>query len=587
VLIREIRVFKINFKMTNKEIARAFADLAAIMELHDENPFKIKSYQNAYITLRKLDTPLDTMSKADMDAVKGIGKSTSEKIVELLKTGDMQAFRQYADKTPAGVVDMLHIKGFGPKKIQAVWKELEIETVGELLYACNENRLIELHGFGKKTQDELRKNTEYYLKSRNKVHWAVADEITEGVVKFLKSKFKDAKISDVVIERVGEVRRLMPVIDKVELLVAGADNMVQVFDETHLILIKENDNSYFAKTEDNFPVIIYTCAKDELGSKLFKYSGSRPFLDSFVKNMAHPDKLGTGEVDFRHLKTEKEVFNKANLPFIPAELRDDERFLDLAKANKLPNLITVGDIKGVIHTHTTWSDGLHSTKEMAEAAQRLGYQYIGISDHSKAAFYANGLKEDRVLAQWQEIDQLNNTFFNFKILKSIESDILNDGSLDYSDDILRGFDFVIASVHSNLKMAEDKATARLIKAIENPFTTILGHPTGRLLLSREGYPIDHKKVIDACAANRVAIELNANPYRLDMDWTWIPYAREKGVLISINPDAHSMTGINDIRYGVLAARKGGLDSEGCLNARDLDGFYDFLKIAKTIAVHHV
>ncbi len=555
-------------KMTNKEIARAFTDLAAIMELHNENPYKIKSYQNAYITLRKLDTPLETMPRAEMDAVKGIGKSTGDKIVELLTTGEISAFRQYADKTPAGVVDMLHIKGFGPKKIQAVWKELEIESVGELLYACNENRLIELHGFGQKTQEEIRKNTEYYLKSRNKVHWAIADDMTEGVIKYLNSKFKEFKISNAVIERVGEVRRLMPVVEKIELLVAGVDNMAQVFDNQKLVLLKENDHSYFAKTEDNFPVIIYTCAKDELGSKMFKYSGSRSFLDSFVKN--------TEGVDFRHLPTEQAVFNKANLPFIPAELRENENILDVAKNNKLPELITLGDIKGVIHTHTTWSDGLHSTKEMAEKAQQLGYQYIGISDHSKAAFYANGLKEDRVLAQWQEIDQLNAGFFNFKILKSIESDILNDGSLDYSDDILRGFDFVIASVHSNLKMAEEKATARLIKAIENPFTTILGHPTGRLLLSREGYPIDHKKVIDACAANKVAIELNANPYRLDMDWSWIPYAREQGVLISINPDAHSTTGISDIRYGIMAARKGGLDTEGCLNALDLEGFYDFI-----------
>jgi DNA polymerase (family 10) len=552
--------------MTNKEIARAFADLAAIMELHNENPFKIKSYQNAYITLRKLDTPLDTMSKADMDAVKGIGKSTTEKIVELLQKGEMSAFRQYADKTPAGVVEMLGIKGFGPKKIQAVWQELGIETVGELLYACNENRLIELHGFGKKTQDEVRKNTEYFLKSRNKVHWAIADEMTEGLIKNLKLKIKNAAVR---IERVGEVRRLLPVVEKIELLISGLDDVSQIFDNQNLILIKENENSFFAKTEDNFPVIIYTCAVDDFGSKLFKYSGSRLFLESFVKH--------TEGADFRHLPNEITVFEKANLPFIPAELRDDERFLDLAKANKLPELITVGDIKGVIHTHTTWSDGLHSTREMAETAQRLGYKYIGISDHSKAAFYANGLKEDRVLAQWQEIDQLNAEFFNFKILKSIECDILNDGSLDYSDDILRGFDFVIASIHSNLKMAEEKASTRLIKAIENPFTMILGHPTGRLLLSREGYPIDHKKVIDACAANHVAIELNANPYRLDLDWTWIPYARERGVLISINPDAHSTTGINDIRYGVMAARKGGLDTEGCLNARDLDGFYDFLK----------
>ena len=558
--------------MTNKEIARAFADLAAIMELHNENPYKIKSYQNAYITLRKLDMSLETMSIADMDAVKGIGKSTAEKIVELLKTGEIQAFRQYADKTPAGVVDMLHIKGFGPKKIQAVWKELEIETVGELLYACNENRLIELHGFGQKTQEELRKNTEYYLKSRNKVHWAIAEEMTDEVIKYLNSKFKELKISDTIIEKVGELKRLMPVVEKIELLVSGIENLSQVFDNQKLILLKENDNSYFAKTEDNFPVIIYTCAKEDLGSKMFKYSSSRPFLESFIKY--------TEGVDFKHLPTEQAVFDKANLPFIAAELREDGHILDVAKANKLPELITLGDIKGVIHTHTTWSDGLHTTREMAETAQKLGYQYIGISDHSKAAFYANGLKEERILAQWQEIDLLNAEFFNFKILKSVESDILNDGSLDYADEILRGFDFVIASVHSNLKMVEEKATSRLIKAIENPFTTILGHPTGRLLLSREGYPIDHKKVIDACAANRVAIELNANPYRLDLDWSWIPYARERGVLICINPDAHSMTGITDIRYGVMVARKGGLDTEGCLNTRDLNGFYDFLSQKK-------
>ena len=558
--------------MTNKEIARAFADLAAIMELHNENPYKIKSYQNAYITLRKLDMSLETMSIADMDAVKGIGKSTAEKIVELLKTGEIQAFRQYADKTPAGVVDMLHIKGFGPKKIQAVWKELEIESVGELLYACNENRLIELHGFGQKTQEELRKNTEYYLKSRNKVHWAIAEEMTDEVIKYLNSKFKELKISDTIIEKVGELKRLMPVVEKIELLVSGIENLSQVFDNQKLILLKENDNSYFAKTEDNFPVIIYTCAKEDLGSKMFKYSSSRPFLESFVKY--------TEGVDFKHLPTEQAVFDKANLPFIAAELREDGHILDVAKAHKLPELITLGDIKGVIHTHTTWSDGLHATREMAETAQKLGYQYIGISDHSKAAFYANGLKEERILAQWQEIDLLNAEFFNFKILKSVESDILNDGSLDYADEILRGFDFVIASVHSNLKMVEEKATSRLIKAIENPFTTILGHPTGRLLLSREGYPIDHKKVIDACAANRVAIELNANPYRLDLDWSWIPYARERGVLICINPDAHSMTGITDIRYGVMVARKGGLDTEGCLNTRDLNGFYDFLSQKK-------
>jgi DNA polymerase (family X) len=553
--------------MTNKEIARVFNNLAAIMELHNENPFKIRSYTNVYVTLRKLDKPLSEMARSEMDEIKGVGKAIGDKIQELLQTGDLETYRKYADQTPAGVVEMLNMKGFGPKKILAVWKELGIETVGELVYACNENRLIELHGFGKKTQDEVRKGAEYYLKSKHKRFWATADEDAIVLIKNLELKIKDVGVTDIQIERVGALRRLDPIVESIELLMTDFEKFTQLFDNEQLILVDKKENVYLAKTENETPVIIYTCKAEEFGSKIFKYSGSKAFVESFVKN--------TEGVDFKNLKTEKEVFDKAGLPFILPELREEGDVIDLAKNNRLPNLITLGDIKGVIHTHTTYSDGLNTLKEMADFAQHLGYQYIGISDHSKAAFYANGLKEDRVEAQWQEIDELNKSYFNFKILKSIECDILYEGNLDYSDEILRGFDFVIASVHSNLKMNEEKATSRLLKAIENPYVTILGHPTGRLLLSREGYPIDHKKVIDACAANKVSIELNASPYRLDLDWTWIPYALEKGVLISINPDAHTCEGINDIRYGVLASRKGRLTANECLNTRDLNGFLDF------------
>ncbi|RMG76580.1 MAG: PHP domain-containing protein, partial [Bacteroidetes bacterium] len=227
--------------------------------------------------------------------------------------------------------------------------------------------------------------------------------------------------------------------------------------------------------------------------------------------------------------------------------------------------------------HSTYSDGVNSIREMAEYARDLGYQYLVMSDHSKSAFYANGLKEDRLRRQWDEIDALNRELAPFTIFKSIESDILSNGDLDYEPDILAQFDLVIASVHSNLRMDKEKATRRLLAAIENPHTTILGHPTGRLLLSREGYPIDHQLIIDACAEHGVAIELNANPYRLDLDWSWIPYAIEKGVLISINPDAHSTAGIHDIHFGVLSARKGGLSKAACLNAKDLDAFKLYLK----------
>jgi DNA polymerase (family 10) len=254
--------------------------------------------------------------------------------------------------------------------------------------------------------------------------------------------------------------------------------------------------------------------------------------------------------------------------------------LETAQAGKLPILIQPEDIRGVLHAHTTWSDGLHSLRDICLHAKSLGYGYIGITDHSQSAFYANGLKTDRILAQMAEIEALNVELAPFKIFKGIESDILNDGSLDYPEEILAKFDFIIASVHSNLKMNKEKATERILRAIENPYTTILGHPTGRLLLSREGYPLDWDAILDACAKFGVSIELNANPYRLDIDWTLIPEAIKRGIQISINPDAHSKEGIADIRYGVLAARKGYLTAENCLNHLDAVKFEAYLQRKK-------
>ena len=360
----------------------------------------------------------------------------------------------------------------------------------------------------------------------------------------------------------------MPIISVVEILIATEANIEQALNSL-LEEMTHESNVFSGRTINNTPVKVYQCKPTEFGSKLFRYSGSREFIDAFLEKAENPQ--------FRNLEKEESVFEKAGIPFLPPELRDRTDLIGQTP----PELITEKDIKGVIHSHTTYSDGLNSLREMAEYARDQGFQYIGITDHSKAAFYANGLKEDRVLQQMAEIDELNKELAPFRIFKGIESDILNDGSLDYEEDILKQFDFIIASVHSNLKMDEEKANARLIKAIENPYTTILGHPTGRLLLSREGYPIDHMKIIDACAANHVVIELNANPYRLDLDWSWIPYALEKGVMISVNPDAHSIGGIHDIHYGVLAARKGGLTKRACLNSLDALEFDDFLKKRKT------
>jgi len=551
--------------MTNKEIANKFQELASLMELHEENKFKIRSYSNAYITLRKQSDPLVEMSDAEIGSIKGVGKAISGKIRELIDNGAMETMKKYQDKTPLGIQDMLKIKGFGPKKIRVIWQDLGAESIGELLYACNENRLVELKGFGLKTQKDLKEKLEYFLASKNKFHYASLEQDADELLENIQQEMPDAQVS-----LVGEMRRYCPIVSVIEILI-GSDKDIEPLFENDFITLEEKEKGHFvAKSEKGKPVIVYHCKSEEFGSKLFRYSSSDEFLKTFIKQ--------NDGLDFKGIADEKEIFEKANLPFIVPELREQVDILDLAKKKKLPQLIEEDDIKGVIHSHTTYSDGINTLREMAEYSKSSGYDYIGITDHSKAAFYANGLKEDRVLQQFEEIDSLNKELAPFKIFKGIESDILNDGSLDYPTDILRQFDFIIASVHSNLKMDKDKANTRLLKAIENRYTTILGHPTGRLLLSRTGYPIDHKKIIDACAVNGVAIELNANPYRLDLDWEWIPYALEKGVLISINPDAHSTGGIHDIHFGVLPARKGRLTKEMCLNAKSTEEFEKYINV---------
>lgn len=548
--------------MTNKEIAGTFQFLGNIMELHDENKFKIRSYQNAYISLRKLDQPLAEMSDEEIGKIKGVGKAIVGKIRELLDGGQMATLERYKAETPEGVQEMLNIKGFGPKKIKAVWKELGVQSVGELLYAVNENRLIELNGFGKKTQEDLKQKLEYFQRSQGKSHYAKLEGPAQSLLQQLQATYPDVPMG-----LAGAIRRKANEVESIDLLIGKADLSAAQLGAL-LEEVQPSDKGFTGKTEDGHSARIYLCNAGDFGSKLFRYSASAEFLTAFVE--ANPG------LDFSGLSTEAEVFAKAQLPFVEPELREQSWALDLAKAQQLPKLVELSDLKGVLHNHSTYSDGLHSLQEMATYTKEQGYEYLGMSDHSKSAFYANGLQVERVYQQMEEIDQLNQSLAPFRVFKSIESDILNDGSLDYEEDVLKAFDFIIASVHTNLRMDEAKATQRLITAIENPYTRILGHPTGRLLLSREGYPIDHKKVIDACAENGVAIELNANPYRLDLDWTWIPYALEKGVLISVNPDAHSKEGIHDMHFGVLSARKGGLTADTCLNAKSLDAFEKWL-----------
>lgn len=541
--------------MTNKEIAQSFQLLANLMELHGENSFKIRSYQNAYRAIRQLPEPLANMTQADIAAIKGIGKAIQGKIDELLTGGTMATLERYRAQTPDGLLEMLQIKGFGPKKISIIWQELGIESIGELLYAVNENRLIELKGFGVKTQEDLRQKLEYYQKSKGLYHHATLLAEAERLISLLTQAIPGIRVATT-----GALRRATNTAEAVSLLIGTdqpiRDQLAPLFIEWEVL----GADSFRAKSERDFPVHLFVTQTAHWGREQFKHTAAEAFRTALQVEVI-PDKA-----------TEAEVFASLDLPYIAPELRESSWGLELARQNRLPELLEITDIKGVVHSHTTYSDGLNTLEEMATYARNEGFEYLVITDHSKAAFYANGLSPERVRQQFEAIDRLNQQWTDFTILKGIESDILSDGSLDYDDELLAQFEVVIASIHSNLRMDEAKANQRLLAAIEHPYTHILGHPTGRLLLSRKGYPIDHHLIIDACAANGVAIELNANPYRLDLDWTWIPYALEKGVLISINPDAHSTQGIQDIRYGVAAARKGGLTAGQCLNALGLDDF---------------
>lgn len=551
--------------MSNKEIARAFKLLASLMELHGDNPFKIRSYSSAARTIERYPQQLSGLSTNVIGKIKGIGKTSSEKIEQLLANGSFPKLEQMIAQTPTGILDMLSIKGLGPKKIKVLWQELGIESTGELLYACNENRLVSLKGFGAKTQANIKQSVEYVMANAHKFLYA---SVEAEAIQWLKTLAAREEVGN--ISFTGAYRRQCPTVEQIDLLIAISETTdVYSFVQSLRGLIIEdqrsNDTLVYAKTPNDIPLALHFCQLLHFNYQLFITTASEThlnLLDSNLQQDAYPDEVS--------------IYKTFGIPYIEPPMREGIGELDLAKQQLLPDLVKASDIKGVVHAHSTYSDGKNTLKEMAERCIALGYEYLGITDHSKAAFYAGGLTEKEITQQHQEIDALNQILAPFKIFKGIEADILHNGDLDYDDDVLSSFDFVIASVHSNLKMDKEKAMMRLLKAIENEHTTILGHVTGRLLLSRKGYPVDHKKIIDACAANGVAIEINANPLRLDIDWHWIPYCLEKGVLLSINPDAHNLAGIEHIKYGILAAQKGGLDAHNTLNSKGLEEFNKYL-----------
>ena len=529
---------------------------AELLLLHGQDG-KLAGYLSsaAYYT-RRVSGEIMRFSKAEI--VKTFRPPIAKILTELQLTGTIEALDELIQLTPAGLFEMMRIKGLGGKKLSVIWHTAKIDTIEGLLKACQKNELSTLPGFGAKTENNIIKAIESYTSHKDHFRYGSIADIGDRLVDQLKSVGKTKLVS-----LCGDIRRKATTLARIEII------SVKKFDTASLkkfMIVRTTTKSETKGiTLDEIPVTIYHTTAGQFYEDLFRRTGNEQHVKKVLSKMK-------GKQTF---KSEEAIYKKSRLPFIVPEMREDNA--EWSFTSKVEDLVTLEDIKGVVHNHTTWSDGVDTLEDFVQACIDKGFEYTVISDHSKNAHYAGGLKEDKLLRQLQKIDELNKKVAPFRIFKSVECDIKVSGELDYEPSILKKLDLVIVSIHQLLKMDEEKATRRLIKAIENPFTTILGHMTGRMLLIRPGYPVNYKKVIDACAANKVIIEINTNPYRLDMDWSHIPYALKKGVMISVNPDAHSINEIDNIRWGIAAARKGGLTRTMTWNAMSVKDIQSWLK----------
>jgi DNA polymerase (family 10) len=535
-----------------------FSLYAELLLLHKKDERLSVLLSGAAYRLRNMTDEAGSLSKQELSEL--FRPEINSLIIELQNKGTIESLDELIQLTPQGLFQMMRIKGLGGKKLSVLWNVAHIDSIEALLDACRNDQVSKIPGFGSKTQDNIIKSIEAYHSNEDRYHYASVADTAALLVKILQQAFKTNLVS-----LCGEVRRQSTTVATIEIVaVINSKDLEHPSFRKHLIIQTSDKKRTIAHTPDEIPVVIYHTTKTRFYYELFERTGNEGHVKKVVSNLK-----GTNSY-----RSEEAIYKKAALPYILPEMRED--VAEWKFKNDPADLITKEDIKGVVHNHTDWSDGVDTIADFVQACKQKGYEYTVISDHSKNAHYAGGLKEEKVLKQLEEIEKLNKKLKPFKVFKSIECDILVSGELDYEESILQLFDLVIISVHQQLKMSEEKATNRLIKAIENPYTTILGHMTGRQLLIRPGYPVNFKKVIDACAANNVIIEINANPYRLDMDWSHVPYALSTGVMISINPDAHSIGEIDNIRWGVSAARKGGLTKDMTWNAMSLNQVEEWL-----------
>jgi DNA polymerase (family 10) len=564
--------------MNKKDVAQVLESIGTILDLKGENPFKSRAYYNAARIIETLSQDITLLvEKGTLAELKGIGSALAEKITLLVKTGQLPYYENLKASIPPGLFDLLSLPGLGAKKVKAIYEKLKITTIGELEYACRENRLRELDGFGQKSQDKILQGIELHRHYQERFLFPVAEAEANTLLTYLQKNKQFKRL-----ELAGSLRRRKETIRDIDIVAsclpkhsrALMDYFVK-FENTARVSNQGNTKSSIT-LKSGIQADLRLVTDDEFPFLLHHSTGSKEH-NTAMRTLAKTKNLKMNEYGLfkgdRKIacRSEEEIFRTLGMQFIPPELREDLGEIEAAQQNALPELYDGQPFHGIFHIHTNYSDGTNSLAEIAAYCREKGWHYVGICDHSKSAFYAHGLDEKRVASQHAEIDELNAKNKQFRILKGIEADILADGKLDYSDKVLGTFDFVIASVHSNFNLDMENMTRRICKALANPLVTMLGHPTGRLLLGREAYAVNMQQVIETAARYNKIIEINCNAFRLDLDWRYGKVAKSMSVKTALNPDAHSLEGINDYNYGIGIARKSWFESRDILNSYDLSG----------------
>lgn len=561
--------------MADKKLIKILRNIALMLELKGENPFKARAYSTAAQKINDDDIDVEKAVRENtLGEIKGFGKALQEKIKDYVENGRVEYYDRLKEEVPEGLLELTKLGEVGPKKAKTIYDKLGIESLDDLEKACEEDKIKNVKGFGVKSQEAILNSIHHKKANRGR---ALQENVREFAAEIIEEIRYMPDVNKA--EITGEYRRFSDTVNGLSFLIAGngsTDLEIQVKEK---IDSKITEKELESLKSEHFQIEIKQTEPENFYAALHQTTGSEDYIKEFneiIKSKGIEAKDGGYFENGSKFQPydEEELYRKAGIQYVPPELREKAAAVEAAQKNEIPRLLEYSDLKGMLHCHSTWSDGHNSIREMALASKELGFSYFAICDHSQSAGYANGLTPDRVRAQHEEVDKLNEEDIGIPVIKGIESDILSDGSLDYDEDTLKLFDMVVVSIHSAFKMSKEKMTRRITSALKSPYTTMLGHPTGRLLLVRPPYELELKDIIDCAADYGKIIEINANPYRLDLPWEWVQYAKEQAVKIAINPDSHRTSTLDDVRYGVYVARKGWLEPKDVVNCLSYNEFVE-------------